>query len=228
MIVSHRYKFIFIKTRKTASTSLEAFLSRHCAAEDIFTPIYPPLSTHVPRNYRGFFNPVPEMMSGSVIPALTVAQDVLCQRKFYNHIPARSLRHRLPPEIWDSYFKFCIERNPWDKIVSCYHMQCGLNKWNKSFGDYLDKGKFPLNYPLYLDHDHKILVDRMIRFERLYQDLGEVLEHLRIPYPGFLEVQAKSEYRQHRRPYQEYFTDSQRDFVAKVFSVEIDLHHYQF
>ena len=41
MIVSHRHRFIFIKTRKTASTSIEIALSQFCGPEDIITPIHP-------------------------------------------------------------------------------------------------------------------------------------------------------------------------------------------
>ena len=39
MILSHKYKYIFIKSFKTASTSLEIALSRFCDKEDIITPI---------------------------------------------------------------------------------------------------------------------------------------------------------------------------------------------
>ena len=39
MIVSHRHRFIFIKTRKTAGTSIEIALSPHCGPEDIISPI---------------------------------------------------------------------------------------------------------------------------------------------------------------------------------------------
>lgn len=38
MIVSHKYKFIFIKTAKTAGTSTEIALSRICGPDDIITP----------------------------------------------------------------------------------------------------------------------------------------------------------------------------------------------
>ena len=47
MIISHKYRFIFVKTRKTAGTCVEAYLSQHCGDSDVLTPIHPPLG-HVP------------------------------------------------------------------------------------------------------------------------------------------------------------------------------------
>jgi hypothetical protein len=41
MIISHKYKFIFIKTFKTASTSVEAYFSQYAGSNDILTPITP-------------------------------------------------------------------------------------------------------------------------------------------------------------------------------------------
>ena len=52
-IVSHKFGFIFCKTRKTAGTSLEVYLGRRCGPEDIVTPILPPNPEHQPRNHRG-------------------------------------------------------------------------------------------------------------------------------------------------------------------------------
>jgi hypothetical protein len=42
MIISHEHKFIFLKTRKMAGTSIEIALSRFCGDEDIITPINVP------------------------------------------------------------------------------------------------------------------------------------------------------------------------------------------
>ena len=39
MILSHRHRFVFIKGRKVAGTSIEMLLSLICGAEDVVTPM---------------------------------------------------------------------------------------------------------------------------------------------------------------------------------------------
>ena len=39
LIISHKHQFVFIKTNKTAGTSIEIALSRFCGPEDIITPV---------------------------------------------------------------------------------------------------------------------------------------------------------------------------------------------
>jgi hypothetical protein len=74
----------------------------------------------------------------------------------------------------------------------------------------------------------KIIVDRIVRYENLLGELGEVFAKLNIPFDGTLGVAAKSEYRADRRPYQEVFNNDQRRIVEKAFAKEIELHGYRF
>ena len=56
MILSHAHRFIYIKTYKTASTSIEAALSAICGPDDVITPAREDLMQARPgrraQNYR--------------------------------------------------------------------------------------------------------------------------------------------------------------------------------
>jgi len=97
MILSHEHKFLFLKTRKTAGSSLEKCLLPHLNPEtDICTggsyeDDYPSL------NYPSGWNTHLELSELGVL--------------------INSLQFL---EILNNYFVFTIERNPWDKVVSMY------------------------------------------------------------------------------------------------------------
>jgi hypothetical protein len=229
MILSHKYKFIFIKTAKTAGTSVEVFLSKYCGPGDVLTPVTPPIEGHQPRNYEGFINPIPEILQrpGKFFSALQ--HSIFSREKFYRHMPASEVQKRVPAEVWNSYFKFCVERNPWDKVLSHYHMHATREGGSLSLDEYLARGRFPINYFRYTDRaGTKIIVDRVLRYENLMAELGEVFSQLDIAFDGTLGVAAKSEYRTDRRPYRQVFNDEQRRIVEKAFGKEIELHGYQF
>jgi hypothetical protein len=201
MIISHKYKFIFIKTQKTAGTSIEIYLSQQCHDRDITTPINPYVSPHIARNHEGF----------------------------YNHISACEIRSRIPKAVWKNYFKFCVERNPWDKTLSHYHMLCSQKGGNLSFERYLSEARLCVDHSLYTDEKNAgIIVDRIIRYEKLVLELSEIFALLDIPFEGSLNVYAKSEYRKDRRHYSEVYTEHQRCIVEKAFAWEIQTFGYDF
>jgi hypothetical protein len=225
MVISHRYRFIFIKTRKTAGTSIEVLLSEVCAPTDVVTPIFPHVEPHVARNHAGLWNPLPELVDFGFRNARDVLDQLSKRKKFYNHIPARVARHRVPRRVWNGYYKFCVERNPWDKTLSHYHMLRHRSGGQLTLEQYFARGNFCFNYPEYTDADGALLVDDVVRFENLIPDLTRVFEHLDVPFDGRLP-RAKSEYRADTSVAQNVLTTGQQDAVEHAFSREIAMHGY--
>ena len=109
MLISHRKKFIFTKTVKTAGTSVEVLFEPYCMADGEWQP------THSRDMY----------VSETGIIGMRAARP---EALWYNHMPAQAIRWKLDPEIWDSYLKFTTIRNPFDKMISGYFMFSGRKK----------------------------------------------------------------------------------------------------
>lgn len=229
MIVSHRHKLIFIKTLKTAGTSIEMALSKHCGPDDVVTPIFPEVEGHAPANWAGRFFPLRGVRSRADL-ARNLRE---CGRGtlFYNHIPARVAQARLPRSIWESYTKVTVERNPWDKTLSHYHMFCNA-PWHRHYDPdlsitaYFDKGVFCHNAPIYCDTDGQVIVDRVLHYDRLDEQLPQLMEEHGVPFNGL--PRAKAGIRTDRRHYSDVFTAGQRDRIAQIFAHEIQLHRWEY
>ena len=211
MVISHKYQFIFIKTRKTAGTSIEVFLSRVGGEDDILLPLRPAEAGHRPRNYD---------------------KDCFRNNKngFRNHISARKIRPLLPASVWEHYFKFCVERNPWDKCLSDYHWRKGryATERDMTLEQYfaINPRGLPKDFDLYTDIGGQLMVDQVLRYETLNQGLGEVFEHLGIPFDGSLQVDAKGGYRPDRRHYREVLSSAQAEQIRAAFQREIAMFGY--
>ncbi len=232
MIISHKYKFIFIKTRKTAGSSIQIYLSELCGEDDIVSTIDRPERPYHPRNYRGLYNPIPELLEKKTPAKIArILGRFVTLKKFQSHIKAREVKERIPKEIWDNYYKFTVDRNPWDKVLSHYHFvrqRYSRYDQNISFEEYLDVAELPYNYTKYTDKDNNIIVDRVVRYENLNKELAEVFAQLGVPFEGSLGPTEKSHYRKDRRPYQDVYTPKQKDAVAKLFDQEIEMLDYEF
>jgi len=249
MLISHKYKFIFIKTAKTASTSIEVYLSQFLDESDIVTPFIYDEPNHTPRNHKGRIRVLSDLLeiNGSSWlslgnEAFRTLRDWRHNRLFYGHIPSWRIRARVGRKIWNNYYKFTVERNPWDKVISSYFYRKNLYgpdcltltdhiaflanyKKSKCYG----VGVAPFNLPLYSDKKHAFLVDKVMSWEQLETELEEVMKTIGIKgeFKG-LSVAAKSKFRESSSLYQLHYTPAQCKQVEMLFEDEINVHEYRY
>lgn len=233
MIISHRHKFIFLKTRKTAGTSIEMWLQSFCGEDDIVTPIYPSESGHRSRNDRGVFNPINEILTEAYSvdpdcrPILSSCRDLLQLRRFYNHIPGQVVRSRLPVKVWIKYRKWCVERDPKEKVVSDYYMQRFRANGRLTPTRYASSYKMPVNSPIYCDKNGAPVVDQILRYENLHEELEKLSGELGFAFDG-LKYRAKASYRPANSTFDELFSVDEQQAILRKFESEINASRDQF
>lgn len=234
MIISHRYGFIFLKTNKTAGTSVEIGLSRFCDdPADIITHLSPEeeeLRAEAGGRPSSFYRAPWYYYTPVDWYRRIVAGEP--KELFYNHIPAWKLKKRLPANVWNGYYKFCIERNPWDRVISQYFWRYRDLPEDKrpSIDEFLESSHVRSlkrkGYHLYTIRG-AMQVDKVCRYESLTEDLESVRQNLGLPEAIELP-KTKSTYRSDRRHYRDVLTPPQRDRIAVLFREEIELMGYEF
>ena len=146
MIISHKYKFIFIKCGKVAGSSLEMALRPHLGADDIVTPIEEDKLSNQPELLR------PKNYRNSIDYDRRISE-AGGRGVFYEHAWAHEVKGQVSSEIWDSYYKFAIERDPKDKSLSVYyHNKNGIVwPWYRNLFN-LCQLMFPLSVDLPFPH----------------------------------------------------------------------------
>ena len=227
MIVSHRYRFIFLKTKKTAGTSIEVLLSQYCDDDDIVTKVFPAEENHKPRNWKGRSNLISDLNKLSSRWHRSLCRRWLSGEKYFNHMPADLVRHRVGEDIWQNYFKFTVERHPLEKTKSHFLMQRARSGNRLTLEEYFQRGRFCTNFPIYTDYAKNIAVDKVLSFERLSADLQETLLYLGINEPHQELPRAKTSYRKNAEHDPIHFSDAQLNTLSEAFRWEIDQFGYE-
>jgi hypothetical protein len=227
MIVSHKHKFIFIKTAKTAGSSIEIALSKICGHKDIIT--YRDKEEYL----RDSSNSIRQNVN---IPFKYYSKKdwrkLLSERSrkhFNGHDSASRIVQNIDDSIWDNYYKFCFERNPYDKFISWYYWCGGPNRFitMKKFIESGIAGRVK-GKSLY-SIDNKIVVDEIYKFEDMESALSNVKEvcmitdEIKMPKKKFKGVQRKD-----RRHYSEVLGDYERKWITKNYSFELEQFNYEF
>lgn len=225
MIINHKYKFIFLKTRKTAGTSIEIALSKFCDANDVITPISK--EDELIRKELGFLGPqnfdVPLRFYSKMDWLRRIGR--VNRKQFYSHAEAQLIRKCIDDKIWNTYFKFCFERDPFDKAISRYYWS--TRDPRPEISEYLNSASIKLfsNWNNYTIND-QIAVDFVGRYEKLADELGMIKEKLGLP--GELSLpRAKGSYRKSRKHYSSLLDSESRARIEIVCAKEMAAFDYR-
>lgn len=231
MIISHEHEFIFIKNEKVAGTSVEIALSKYCGTSDVLTPVLPEdeqtreeLGHRTAQNYA---IPFSQYTRGDWLRFLYTRDRML----FRGHDPATRIRKYTPEHVWNSYFKFCVERNPWDKAVSFYFWRTREleeeREWkyrevpDPTVSEFVRSREVTLlrGFEFY-SIEKEIAVDRVCMFEDLEEEMEAVASIIGLPEVPELP-RAKASSRRDGRHYRELLGEAERERIAKLFAREI-------
>lgn len=211
MLISYTHKFIFIHTYKVAGSSIAKALSKYAynpSGKILLDRISAKLGAKPPGSYS---------KSGD----------------FPVHVKASVLKEKLPPDIYNSFFKFAFVRNPWDWQVSLYHymtqdkthFQHELIKQQGSFKGYirwLSSQGMQQQKPVMTNKQGEVIVDFIGRYENLQEDFQHICKTLNVE--AFLPHIRKSNHHDYRL----YYDDETRRLVAEGSKEDIEFFNYTF
>lgn len=169
--INHDLKAIFIHIPKTAGTYLADVLHSKYGFKNYY--LTRPDHFQFCKSYDNSIKSHENKLHGTLM--------------YYKTSPHCNRVMGMTPEKWDSYYKFCFVRNPYDKIISGWNY---VNKNKIPFGRYLQR-PFQKNSWDYwhvfmpqvrhiINEKGKIGVDFIGKYENLEEDFEKVLQHLQL------------------------------------------------
>lgn len=211
MIISHYHRFCFIKTRKTAGTAIEVALAPSLIAGDYISPL---------KEHDDSTNRLARIFTRELRKRI---KDVKPRNP---HLPISIIDNYFADEA-KGYFRFSVERNPWDKAVSAFFW---LSHRRGTFRGSTLRDQFQRftagsrlstfsDFDMY-STDGKISVDAVLQYDQLHQSLCELGNKGLIPFVDIRNTRMKS----NQRPVHAHKLE---DFYGEAFDNEASLRVYE-
>jgi hypothetical protein len=226
MIVCHRFRFIFLKPKKTGGTSVELALSKLCGPDDIITPVN---EEHL-RQGRGPQNYIVPYRDWLWRLGLRSAGGSAPKFVFSAHSLGRDIRRHIGRNVWDQYRKATIIRNPWDREVSRFFWVRGRPNIPGEFEEFIER--VTRRHPIRNDGLRWGLnrdgAGFLMRYESLADDYAAFVRSLGVSEVPELPAAKVGTRPAEARRYHEVYNDRTREAIRSIYRREIEALGYEF
>ncbi len=206
MLISDSHKFIFVHVRKSAGSSIRDTLE--------------PLSLVKPTDNWS-----------KIKSRFLKTEKDYHKYAFRQHDDINVAKRLMPPELFESYFKFAFVRNPWDRLVSEYefirrrpdhgrHPKVIKMDFDK-YIVYQSKRKDAHQVNMLADKEGKVLMDFIGKFENLYEDWNLVTDKL-----GIENKTLSHRKKAGIKDYNSYYNSETRALVGELWKRDIEAFGY--
>jgi hypothetical protein len=245
LILSEKFRFVFIKGKRVGGTSVEMALSTICGACDVITPITPidelrrmQLGGRAQNYAAAREREDAYIQQIQTTPRHALAAVSVPKERYYNHMSLREVITAYGPSA-SSFHIICVERSPFAKILSWANwlasaeaylsggqLQTDLKALRSSVHRIFDSGEFAevKNIDLYRGVNGRVRA-RALLHENLEADLRTFLSARGLSKLPHLP-QAKAGLMSDRLNPREFFSKGQLRRIKEVFSDEFDTFGY--
>jgi hypothetical protein len=218
MLVSHLKKFIFIKTAKTAGTSVESYFEQYCLEPGTWT------QTHDRNQIITDYGMVGGRRHGRF--------EVL-----HAHLSAEKIKLLLPEFQWNEYFKFSVIRNPYDRLVSRFFFNVKRDTPERidfsKRDDVINAFRVFVTQRLYKIENHLLIdgvlaTDFLIRYESLNKDIAEVCNKIGVEFDPSKIPLFKSGIRDNMFTMNDLYDTKTREYVENNYRTELEKFNYYY
>ena len=200
--INHDLKAIFIHIPKTAGTYIANHLEEYYGFKTYLTrrPDHKIFCMSIDRTNRSHENKI----HGTLM--------------YYKTSPYINDLMGMNKEKWDSYYKFCFVRNPFDRLVSGWNY---VNRYNIPLHAFMNINKKSTDWDYWhvfmnqtrhiINEKGKIGVDFIGKYESLETDFRKILNHL-----GITKILHNSKNKINSKVHQDYKTYYNSELVERV------------
>ena len=228
VLVSYRYNFIYLKSRKTAGTSVEMALEPLCTPPGATVTE----ATETSKTQYGIVGRRGKKRKS--LPLLGRVEKLLLRWEAQK--PAWAVRFGVGKRCWDRSTRIANIRNPFDKVISWYHFEhrhegnvknLDFSILRKNFLEQLKGGRFGGDRNIFFIGDNYV-IDRIIRFEHLRDDLTALQRELELPIDPVAGLSHEKSMKESRRnyPVPDYFDREAIEIVKSNYDWVFDRFDY--